>query len=149
MPDYYSYEDVLSADVGSPDYHEISTVGGAEIMAIPVLTTKLSVPPIRHDWVARPRLIKQLDQGLGRKLTLISAPAGFGKTTLITSWLHRLDDRQQQATCIAWLSLEEDDNFPIRFMTHFIAALQRIDPGIGQTVQALLELPRIPKLNHL
>ncbi|HKX30900.1 MAG TPA: LuxR C-terminal-related transcriptional regulator [Blastocatellia bacterium] len=118
-------------------------------MSIPVLTTKVSIPPLRHDWVLRPRLIKQLDQGLERKLTLVSAPAGFGKTTLVSSWLHGLEDRLPTETCIAWLSLEEDDNGPIRFLTHFIAALQRVNSGVGQTVQALLELPRIPKLTHL
>jgi LuxR family transcriptional regulator, maltose regulon positive regulatory protein len=54
-------------------------------MSTPILTTKLYIPPVRPNWIPRPRLIKRLDQGLQRKLTLVSAPAGFGKTTLIAS----------------------------------------------------------------
>ena len=91
-------------------------------MYTPILTTKLSIPPKRQDWVLRTRLTKRLDQGLQRRLTLISAPAGFGKTTLIASWLHSLGNRHQTAPRMAWLSLEEDDNEPFRFLSHFIAA---------------------------
>jgi len=118
-------------------------------MSTLILTTKLSIPPRRPDWVARPRLIERLDQGLNHKLTLISAPAGFGKTTLIASWLHNLSERQQLAPRVAWLSLEEDDNDPARFLTHFIAALQKIDRAAGQTARQFLETPHIPQLNHL
>jgi LuxR family maltose regulon positive regulatory protein len=118
-------------------------------MYTPILTTKLSIPPKRQDWVLRTRLTKRLDQGLQRRLTLISAPAGFGKTTLIASWLHGLGSRHQTAPRVAWLSLEEDDNDPFRFLSHFIAAWQTIDAATGQTARSLLETPHIPKLNHL
>lgn len=114
-------------------------------MSTSVITTKLSIPARRSDWVLRPRLLKRLDEGLKRRLTLISAPAGFGKTTLLASWLHNLGDRKQ----VAWLSLEEDDNDPVRFLTHLIAALQTIDRTKGQMALPLLETPRVPRLEHV
>src|SRR5262245_50156732 len=118
-------------------------------MFTPILTTKLSIPPRRPDWAPRPRLLKRLDQGLRRKLTLVSAPAGFGKTTLLASWLHGLSERQPAAPRVAWLSLDEEDNDPHRFFTHFIAAWQTIDPGAGRTAEPFLETPQVPGLNHL
>ena len=118
-------------------------------MSTPILTTKFSIPPRRQDWVLRARLINRLDEGLRRKLILVSAPAGFGKTTLIASWLHGLGDRDQNPPRVAWLSLEEEDNDPIRFLAHMIGALQTIDPAAGQTVRPFLATPKVPKLNHL
>jgi LuxR family transcriptional regulator, maltose regulon positive regulatory protein len=118
-------------------------------MSIPVLTTKFLIPPRRLDWVIRPRLTRRLDQGLQRRLTLISAPAGFGKTTLVASWLHGLANRQQTAPRLGWLSLEEDDNDLVRFLSYFIAAWQTIDAGMGQTARQLLEMPRVPQPHHL
>ncbi|MGH9802211.1 MAG: helix-turn-helix transcriptional regulator, partial [Blastocatellia bacterium] len=114
-------------------------------MATQILTTKLSIPPKRTDWVVRPRLLKRLDEGLRHRLTLVSAPAGFGKTTLIASWLHK----QQPLPQVAWLSLEEDDNDPVRFLAHLIAAWQTLDAGIGQAAQSLLETPQLPGIEHL
>ena len=145
----YMAEEGLLYDTSNLDTTHINMWDRARGMTTPILTTKLSIPPMRLDGVFRPRLIKQIDQGVTRKLTLISAPAGFGKTTLIASWLHRLGDRQQDGPRVAWLSLEDDDNDPIHFFTHFIAALQTIDSGVGQTARPFLEMPRIPKLNHL
>jgi LuxR family transcriptional regulator, maltose regulon positive regulatory protein len=118
-------------------------------MSIPVLTTKFLIPPRRLDWVIRPRLTRRLDQGLQRRLTLISAPAGFGKTTLVASWLHGLANRQQVGPRVGWLSLEEDDNDLVRFLSYFIAAWQTIDAGMGQTARQLLEMPRVPQSHHL
>lgn len=118
-------------------------------MSIPVLTTKFLVPPRRLDWVIRPRLTRRLDQGLQRRLTLISAPAGFGKTTLVASWLHGLANRQHIAPRVGWLSLEEDDNDLVRFLSYFIAAWQTIDAEVGQTTRQLLEMPRVPHPHHL
>ena len=96
-----------------------------------LLTTKLYIPPTRPELVPRPRLIEQLNQGLHKKLTLISAPAGFGKTTLVTDWLERLrldaKNETQAENKIAWLSLDEGDNDPVRFLTYFIAALNQIE----------------------
>ena len=86
-----------------------------------ILQTKFFIPRIRPSFIPRPRLIENLNEGLHVELTLISAPAGFGKTTLITEWLQQCDRPA------AWLSLDEGDNDPVRFLAYFIAALQRID----------------------
>jgi LuxR family maltose regulon positive regulatory protein len=104
-------------------------------MSAPLLTTKLYIPPPRPSVVPRPRLIERLNEGLtaSRKLTLISASAGFGKTTLVSEWV---------ASCgqpVAWLSLDEGDNDPARFLTYLVAALQTIAPKIGAGVLAALQ----------
>ena len=112
-------------------------------MAAPLLTTKLYIPPIRPEVVPRPRLLEHLNAGLDRKLTLVSAPAGYGKTTLISAWLHTAD------VPFAWLSLDEGDNDPVRFFTYLIAALQGIDVEIGHSVQGWLEAPQPPALEEL
>ena len=88
-------------------------------MSEPLLLTKLFVPPPPPKIVLRARLIERLNEGLsaGRKLTLISAPAGFGKTTLVSEWI---------AGCglpVAWLSLDEGDNDPTSFLAYLVAAL--------------------------
>jgi LuxR family maltose regulon positive regulatory protein len=101
-------------------------------MSEPLLLTKLYIPPSRPRVVLRPRLIEQLSEGLDCKVTLISAPAGFGKTTLVSEWA-AVCDRP-----VAWLSLDEGDNDPTRFLTYFIAALQTIAPNIGKGVLAIL-----------
>ena len=93
--------------------------------------------------VPRPRLIERLDEGLPGKLTLISAPAGFGKTTLVSSWL------DQVALPVAWLSLDEDDNDFARFLTYLIAALQTIRPEVGKDVLALLQSSPLPHSHTL
>ncbi|HEX7395792.1 MAG TPA: LuxR C-terminal-related transcriptional regulator [Anaerolineaceae bacterium] len=107
-------------------------------MSAPILGTKLYIPPPRPKVVLRPRLIERLNEGLslGRKLTLISAPAGFGKTTLVSEWI---------AICgrpIAWLSLDEGDNDPARFITYLVKALQTIKGGIGEGLLAALQSPQ-------
>ncbi len=101
-------------------------------MSAPTLATKLYVPPPRPQLVLRPRLIEQLNKGLssGRTLgmTLISAPAGFGKTTLVSEWV---------AGCeipTAWVSLDEGDNDLTRFLTYLVSALQTIVPNIGDGI---------------
>lgn len=108
-------------------------------MSAPLLTTKLHIPaprPIQR-LVPRLRLTHWLDEGLrlGHKLTLVSAPAGFGKTTLVSEWVHRVK------LPVAWLSLDESDNDTIRFLDYIVAALQAIQAGLGETVTALLESP--------
>ena len=107
-------------------------------MPTPILATKLYVPPLRPEMVSRPRLLAQLNEGLHRKLILISAPAGFGKTTLISEWL---------AWCerpAAWLSLDAGDSDPIRFLTYLVAALQTIAPHIGDEVPGILQSSQPP-----
>ncbi len=94
----------------------------------PLLSTKLYLPLLRPDLIPRPRLIERLNRGLHQRpgLTLVSAPAGFGKTTLVCEWLRQSD------LCAAWISLDETDNDPNRFLTYLTAALQQVDPNIGQ-----------------
>jgi LuxR family transcriptional regulator, maltose regulon positive regulatory protein len=110
-------------------------------MAAPILATKLYAPPPRLQVVLRPRLIERLDEGLAmdRRLTLVSAPAGFGKTTLVSEWI---------ASCrkpVAWLSLDEGDNDPVRFISYLVAALQTIKTGIGEGVLAAIQSPQPPQ----
>ena len=104
----------------------------------PILATKLYIPPLRPNVVSRPRLIERLNEGLHRKLTLISAPAGFGKTTLVSEWL------AGGARPTAWLSLDDQDNDPTRFLTYLVAALQTIAPTIGEGVLGALQSPQPP-----
>ena len=93
-----------------------------------LLRTKLFIPPVRPNLVPRPRLIEWLNQGsdLGHKLALISAPAGFGKTTLVSDWV---TGGKRPA---AWLSLDEEDSDVTRFLAYLVAALQTIDANIGK-----------------
>jgi len=103
-----------------------------------LLTTKLYTPRIQKGVVPRRHLIERLDQGLqrGHILTLISAPAGFGKTTLLSAWL------KENGRATAWLSLDADDNDQARWLTYFIAALQEIEPAIGESALLRLQSPR-------
>ena len=114
-----------------------------------LLTTKLYIPSTRPGLVHRARLIEQLDAGLHRKLTLISAPAGFGKTTLVTEWLDNLrgDSKKEKQidTRIAWLSLDEGDNDPVRFLSYFITALNQVegkDTTFGKGALSMLQSPQ-------
>jgi LuxR family maltose regulon positive regulatory protein len=111
----------------------------------PLLSTKLYVPPPRAELVSRPRLVERLRAGLTRKLTLVSAPAGFGKTTLITEWLHST----APAPAVAWLSLEVSDNDAVRFIRYLVAALQTINQEVGRAVEPLLGSPQVPALESL
>jgi LuxR family maltose regulon positive regulatory protein len=109
-------------------------------MTTALLSTKLYIPPVRPELVSRPRLIERLNAGLHRKLTLISAPAGFGKTTLLSEWAGGC------GRPIAWVSLDRGDNDPTRFWTYFIAALQTIqadvaEAAVGEAALAMLQSP--------
>jgi LuxR family maltose regulon positive regulatory protein len=111
----------------------------------PLLQTKLYIPPIRPQLVSRPSLIERLNAGLrlGRKLTLVSAPAGFGKTTLVSEWgagCERLEPKVRAA----WLSLDEGDNDPTRFLAYLVAALQTIAANVGEGVLGVLQSPQPP-----
>src|SRR2546430_8359465 len=96
------------------------------------------MPPLRPEVVSRPRLLERLNEGLRRHLVLISAPAGFGKTTLVSQWLALIERPS------AWLSLDEGDNDPARFLTYLVAALQTIAATIGQGVLGVLQSPQPP-----
>jgi len=100
-------------------------------MTMPVLSTKLFIPIFRPRAVVRPGLVGRLREGLqaGRKLTLISAPAGFGKTTLLSEWVADAQGRDPQLG-VGWLSLDAGDNDPSRFLTYLVSALQTADPAL-------------------
>jgi LuxR family transcriptional regulator, maltose regulon positive regulatory protein len=107
-------------------------------MLAPILATKLHTPAPRPRLVLRPRLLERLDAGMHRGLTLVSAPAGFGKTTLVSAWV---------ASCgrpAAWLSLDEGDSDATRFLTYLVAALQTIRPGVGAAALSALQAPQPP-----
>ncbi|UCG26275.1 MAG: helix-turn-helix transcriptional regulator [Chloroflexota bacterium] len=128
-----------------------------------LLQTKLFIPPVRPNLVPRPRLIERLNQGLqlGHRLSLISAPAGFGKTTLAAEWLSGLTQTDaitrspahphtptplhpNTRSHTAWLSLDERDNDLTRFLAYFVAALQTIKAGIGEGVLGMVQSPQPP-----
>src|SRR5436305_336992 len=110
-------------------------------MPTPILATKLYLPRLRPNVVIRPRLIERLNQGLHRQLTLIAATAGFGKTTLVSAWVEGIE-RPRART--AWLSLDEGENDPARFLAYLVAALQTIAATIGQGVLGVLQSPQPP-----
>jgi LuxR family maltose regulon positive regulatory protein len=102
-----------------------------------ILTTKLHMPAFQAELVSRPRLLERLDEGMNRKLTLVSAPAGYGKTTLVSEWA---------AGCkrpVAWLTLDEEDKDPVRFLTYFITALQSIKVNIAAGVLGALQYSQL------
>jgi ATP/maltotriose-dependent transcriptional regulator MalT len=107
-------------------------------MPTSILATKLYLPRLRPNAVSRPRLLERLNEGLQRKLTLIAAPAGFGKTTLVSAWVAGCD-RQ-----VAWLSLDAGENDPTLFLTYLVAALQTIAPTIGEGVLGVLQASQPP-----
>jgi LuxR family maltose regulon positive regulatory protein len=131
-------------------------------LAAPLLATKLHIPPPRPQLVPRPRLLERVRAGVQGKLTLISAPAGFGKTTLVATWLRqneklKIENEKTSAESshsqfsifnsqfkVAWVSLDADDNDPTRFWTYVIAALKTVYPAMDTAVEALLRSPQPP-----
>jgi LuxR family maltose regulon positive regulatory protein len=97
--------------------------------------------------VPRSLLIKQLNERIQRKLTLITAPAGYGKTNLASEWTHSLQSEDTSNNRITWLSLEEADSEPIRFLSYVIAALQQVAPEIGVGALSLFEMAQSPPIN--
>ena len=116
-----------------------------------LLTTKLYIPPVRPSRVSRLRLLQRLDEGLGQgaRLTLLSASAGSGKTTLISEWVAGCGRREPMVRA-AWLSLDEGDNDPTRFLTYLVAAVQTIAArqsaagNIGEGVLGMLHASQPP-----
>jgi LuxR family maltose regulon positive regulatory protein len=138
-------------------------------MATSLLRTKLYIPPVRGSIMPRPRLLERLDAGLGHRLTLISAPAGFGKTTLLAAWITRyrppgsgipppaatregarpVPPSPPLPVSFAWLSLDQADNDPTRFWAYLVAALRTIRPAIGAGVLAALESHQPPPVESM
>ncbi|RJE90458.1 LuxR family transcriptional regulator [Paenibacillus sp. 1011MAR3C5] len=112
-------------------------------MNMPILSTKLYTPPLRPGYVPRTRLTELLSKGYHRRLTLICAPAGYGKTTLASEWLAGSSLKS------AWLSLDEGDNEPARFLAYLIAALRSVAPGLGEGVLAVLQAPQSPPVEWI
>jgi LuxR family maltose regulon positive regulatory protein len=111
----------------------------------PLISTKLRVPQARPKLVARPRLTERLNRESGRKLTLITAPAGFGKTTLLGEWMAG----RSEGRSIAWVSLDEADNDPARFLSYLVVALRTIEDGFGEGVLSSLRAPGSPPVEAL
>jgi LuxR family maltose regulon positive regulatory protein len=112
------------------------------VVPTPLLETKFFVPRPRRGLVARPRLSERLDRGGMSKLMLVSAPAGFGKTTLLTEWLAAGPAAPTGQQSAVWLSLDKGDNDPASFWTYVIAALQTVAPGVGASTLTLLQEPQ-------
>lgn len=110
-------------------------------MARPMIATKLYVPQLRRPFVARPRLSERLRRGAESRLTLLSAPAGFGKTTLLAEWLAATSAEDR---CVAWLSLDPADNDPASFWTGVVTAFQSALPGVGSAALELSSSSPVP-----
>jgi LuxR family maltose regulon positive regulatory protein len=113
-----------------------------------LLQTKLYVPRSKPRLVSRPRLLGKLDALRERKLTLVSAPAGFGKTTLLSEWIEH-QSKEQLPLQVAWLSLDSNDNDPARFLTYFVAALQEMDANLGTEVLPVLQAFQISSIKEI
>jgi LuxR family transcriptional regulator, maltose regulon positive regulatory protein len=121
-----------------------STTGWQPASGQTLLQTKLTLPPARPFLVPRPHLVAQLDAAAANsRMTLISAPAGFGKTTLAGEWIQA---RQGQGDIFCWVSLDEMDNDPLLFWSYVLAALERAGVPIGRQLQAALTAPAPPPL---
>jgi LuxR family maltose regulon positive regulatory protein len=117
----------------------MAEMGESDLEWGPLIDTKFFVPRLSHPLFLRSRLLPLLDESLRRKLTLVSAPAGYGKTTLLAAWLQ---SRPKGDLCVAWLSLEPGDNDPLRFWAYVLTALDRSRPGVA--TQALSDLHAEP-----
>ncbi len=111
-------------------------------MTTRILTTKLYIPPPQTGLVLRQRLVERLNAGMNRSLILVSAPAGYGKTTLLSDWARRSESRPR----VAWISLDKGDNDSARFWAYFVAALGGLQAGLGENALALLHSPKPPPI---
>ena len=117
-----------------------------------LLETKLFVPRPRPGLVSRPRLAERLDRGACSKLVLVSAPAGFGKTTLLADWLAQWQvdvPKSGAPRSTAWLSLDRDDNDPATFWTYLVAAVRTAAPDVGESALEMLQEPRPPPIQQV
>jgi LuxR family maltose regulon positive regulatory protein len=111
-----------------------------------LLATKFFVPVAPHALITRPHLFSLLEEGRQRPLTLLSASAGFGKTTLLSAWVQALPTRD---TCVAWVSLDEEDNDPVHFLTYMFTALDRVQPGLCTEFLIYLRTQHSPVLQSV
>ena len=111
-----------------------------------IFLTKLTPPPARTDRISRPRLTRQFSASLDRPLIVVCAPAGYGKTTLLSEWLNSEAGRQ---VSLAWLSLDQDDNDPARFLTYFVTALTDMVSIDGSEIVSLLRIPQPPPAKEI
>lgn len=114
------------------------------------LKTKLYIPPVPPEIISRPRLIERLTAAVNRKLTLVAAPAGFGKTTLLSDWARHIHSRHPSPIRrIAWLSLDRDDNDPEHFWTYVAAAIGKAQPALGRSCLEMLAAKSRPPLKSI
>ena len=127
-------------------------------MTTPLLATKFFIPHPSHRLVDRPRLFAQLNQGMQAKLTLVCAPAGYGKSTLLSEWISQRfkaapfpseNDVQPDQPQVCWLGLDAADNDPVRFLSYLLAALERILPGVSAEASAMLDAIPVPPLQSI
>ena len=111
-----------------------------------LLTTKLYIPPTRSNTISRLHLLNRLDTLVRRELTLVSSPAGFGKTTLLSTWCATAASK---GWSIAWISLDTDDNDPIRFWSYLIVALKKIVADLDVSVLSILRSPQPPSIESI
>jgi len=118
-----------------------------------LLKTKLYIPQTRSQLVPRPQLLARLEAGLVRKLTVISAPPGFGKTTLLSAWVYQhhhkagaTDNESDTPPTVSWVSLDELDNDPVRFWSYIIAGLETVQANLGADAKTLLAAPQPPPI---
>jgi LuxR family maltose regulon positive regulatory protein len=112
-------------------------------MEQPILNTKIEIPPLGGDIITRERLIRQINENSDQKVLLISAAAGFGKTTLLSQWA------KQKLKPVAWFSIDENDNDVSCFFNYIIRALQKWKPAIGKTALNLLQVPQPPQVESI
>jgi LuxR family maltose regulon positive regulatory protein len=120
-----------------------------ERFSTPLINSKLSAPQVRAGLVARPHLFSQLEEGTLDPFTLVCAPAGYGKTALLANWIDNLKRTKQDHLIIGWLSLDKDDNEPIRFLRYLVAAIETASAGIRTEAGTLLRTNAEPPLQTI
>lgn len=130
------YQQIRSGESGSQAVSNLPRVG---LTPQPLIKTKLFIPQRHPGLVSRRHLLSKLDQGAQRAFTLISAPAGYGKTTLLSEWINTLPKAGPSPSwAICWISLDPEDNDPIRFLTYLTTALEKTHPGVGVEIQSVI-----------
>jgi len=139
----FRQKDVCSSCIVLQNPEGIAKTVGRQRPQHILITTKINRPAVVAKWVKRPRLISRLNEGRKRRVTLISAPAGYGKTTLVVQWLEQVTGHA------AWLSLEKSDSDPERFLKYVIASIRTVFPKFGLKTESLLFSPTLPPPGYL